>query len=745
MRWSFLCVTLASFHAVAVVAPAELAESTVPFAESFADNLYQEELLRERLFSDSLGSGAREEGLRTSRYKSRPPSQSRFLSLETFGPTPGEPLRQEQPHVQMLAGYRRLTSEDWCAAKSASGNHTLPGGAPTCFITTQVAVVSHTQLQLQTSSRVGDASPPAVISGGSATRLFLIDGGTLTLSNLVLEEGSAVAGGAVFVMNAGLLRVAGKAPSTVIIRKSLALNMNSGIAGAVLLHGSGSTLVATGTGVNLLIEHNVALTGGGLVVSSGAIMVVENGAILAVKRNTAMLDDGKPNMIPRFLQAEPIPNSEGEVSDHPLRCTTLTHRSSFEGQEWFYLDDEGEELGPFSIREIERFYAEGSVDKETHVWTEEYENWQKVGECFAINEVIDGINRAAAESVVSGAAVTLNDTQAADTRVESKRRALKLAIRTSIVAILYLIWPGLCSEVFKMFACRSFCADEGNNEGTLRLLADLDVICFDGEHLTYSLVLGLPMLFLYVVGFPSFTLVSIWRLRRRAKRRQVRVSSVKGHITWGVFYSAFKRDAWWWEGVVAVQKISIAMIGIFGSNMVQMQVPLTLLLVLFVILLTSSVQPFSKAIIYRLEMMSLAALVVTLWAALVFNTYPRCEVNGRSTLLWCSFLSVVVGIGDVSVALVIFISFLRLKNAAWCLDAYFKGARKRFRQLSLAVTGSITRRQHQPNEIVNSFHESQEEDRQRRIRKATVENTAPDNELVRNPLSAHQGIEMVNM
>ena len=47
------------------------------------------------------------------------------------------------------------------------------------------------------------------------------------------------------------------------------------------------------------------------------------------------------------------------------------------------------------------------------------------------------------------------------------------------------------------------------------------------------------------------------------------------------------------EGTVSNRKFILAVIGVFGSNMGQMQVMLTLMLVMIVIVITATVQPFS--------------------------------------------------------------------------------------------------------------------------------------------------------
>ena len=111
----------------------------------------------------------------------------------------------------------------------------------------------------------------------------------------------------------------------------------------------------------------------------------------------------------------------------------------------------------------------------------------------------------------------------------------------SVVALLYLIWPGLCSVTFSLFACRSLCGETAK----LRLRADLDEVCFQGRHAAYTYAVGAPMLLLYVFGLPLGALLMVKRMRRRAERKNQAVQDCKGHATWGLFYSAFRDDTWW--------------------------------------------------------------------------------------------------------------------------------------------------------------------------------------------------------
>ena len=241
---------------------------------------------------------------------------------------------------------------------------------------------------------------------------------------------------------------------------------------------------------------------------------------------------------------------------------------------------------------------------------------------------------------------------------------LERKIKTSCVALLYLLWPSLCSQTFSLFACRSVCDD-----ATTFLRADLDVSCWEGRHLHYALGLGLPMLLLYDIGLPVAALLRVRSMH------QADVVDEEDEKIYGMFYTAFRDEMWWWEGTVAARKIVIALIGVFGAEMASMQVHLTAMLVVLIIVVTAQVRPFGglkHGVLHILEMASLLATFLTLWAGSIFNAHPKCEdpLKGEgSTLVWCDALSVMVGLVDISVLAAIGSCFVYMKVAAMSTEA----------------------------------------------------------------------------
>lgn len=117
---------------------------------------------------------------------------------------------------------------------------------------------------------------------------------------------------------------------------------------------------------------------------------------------------------------------------------------------------------------------------------------------------------------------------------------------------------------------------------------------------------------------------------------------------------------------MALRKIGIAMIGVFGIAMEEMQVSLTLVLVFLVILLTAVRRPYGEnstgKLLQRLELSTLCLLYLTLWTASVFTLYPRCEIREGESVWWCELMSVIIGLADVTMVILIILLFVWLKG-----------------------------------------------------------------------------------
>ena len=80
-----------------------------------------------------------------------------------------------------------------------------------------------------------------------------------------------------------------------------------------------------------------------------------------------------------------------------------------------------------------------------------------------------------------------------------------------------------------------------------------------------------------------------------------------------------------------------------------MQIHITLVMIMFILVVTAYVKPFGGEQSEPLLLLELGSLLVTflaLWSGSIFNDYPKCQdpLQGEGiTLPWCDALSLIVG------------------------------------------------------------------------------------------------------
>ena len=227
------------------------------------------------------------------------------------------------------------------------------------------------------------------------------------------------------------------------------------------------------------------------------------------------------------------------------------------------------------------------------------------------------------------------------------------------------------STTFTLFSCRNVC------EKTLFRL-DLEEECWVGRHAAYSYAVGVPMLVIYVFGLPLLAMTMIQRLQKKMRaltansvilKENTKRSSGRGHHRWfsnvnvvnkaskseisthqafGILYTSFRGDVWWWESTVTMRKILIVGIGVFGEAMGEMQVHVTAYIVVIIMMITAIVRPYGESeMLHYLELSTLTCIWMTLWAGTIFNSHPRCEDGKGGTVGWCDGLSIFIGILDI--------------------------------------------------------------------------------------------------
>jgi hypothetical protein len=111
-----------------------------------------------------------------------------------------------------------------------------------------------------------------------------------------------------------------------------------------------------------------------------------------------------------------------------------------------------------------------------------------------------------------------------------------------------------------------------NQDNTLWLSSDMEEECYVGRHLANIVGVAVPGLLVYCVGMPLVAFLILYRHQRQQ-------TTNKYVFRLGLLYSGYRRDRWWWEGVVVIRKVGIILTTTFlYSDTLQLHVMMLILI-----------------------------------------------------------------------------------------------------------------------------------------------------------------------
>ncbi|TNV74882.1 hypothetical protein FGO68_gene8180 [Halteria grandinella] len=133
-------------------------------------------------------------------------------------------------------------------------------------------------------------------------------------------------------------------------------------------------------------------------------------------------------------------------------------------------------------------------------------------------------------------------------RQRRKFKLLRYISQTSLI-IIYLLYPTITNLSFSLFNCVQL------EDGQVYLKRDFTVKCWEGSHTFMASYVGIPILVIWVVGFPSFIFWRLWLNRKRLNDKEI-------VLNYGLFYVGLDDHAYFWEIVVTnIRKVIFIICG----------------------------------------------------------------------------------------------------------------------------------------------------------------------------------------
>lgn len=136
-------------------------------------------------------------------------------------------------------------------------------------------------------------------------------------------------------------------------------------------------------------------------------------------------------------------------------------------------------------------------------------------------------------------------------------------VTASVVVTLFLLQPTILNSMSRLFACMQLGKESF-------VVADLNLKCWDSEHVTMILIFALPCLVIWNILFPIFCLFKITQSRRNLKHEDT-------VLKYGFMYNGFDHRSFYWGFVKYFQKAVIIILRM--SNLESGQKMITILFV----------------------------------------------------------------------------------------------------------------------------------------------------------------------
>ena len=194
---------------------------------------------------------------------------------------------------------------------------------------------------------------------------------------------------------------------------------------------------------------------------------------------------------------------------------------------------------------------------------------------------------------------------------DGRSPSLKDGFIATMVFLMYLMYPTLCRQAFALFICTAV----GDKD---YMIADLQEECWVGRHMTWIVFCSIPQIFLHVLGFPAIGLYAVYRKKRLKGHshdksfsglREIKIrntlSSTISLFKFGMLYSAYGPNRWYWDAIIAFKKASIAFLTSFVTKP-ELEVHWVVFFTSSFILLNEFGKPYNDPV--KVQMMREAAL-----------------------------------------------------------------------------------------------------------------------------------------
>jgi len=124
----------------------------------------------------------------------------------------------------------------------------------------------------------------------------------------------------------------------------------------------------------------------------------------------------------------------------------------------------------------------------------------------------------------------------------------------SIIIIIFISLPTITTITFAIYNCVNIF-----NNGSTYLALDMSIECWTGSHSYYAESFGIPIIIIWVVGFPLLALGILF-----FKRKSLNENGTL--VRYGFLYTGLNSNAFYWEILLHFRKVLLICINVFFTT-----------------------------------------------------------------------------------------------------------------------------------------------------------------------------------
>ncbi|KAG2493106.1 hypothetical protein HYH03_008769 [Edaphochlamys debaryana] len=227
----------------------------------------------------------------------------------------------------------------------------------------------------------------------------------------------------------------------------------------------------------------------------------------------------------------------------------------------------------------------------------------------------------------------------------------------TFITTMFFFYPNVVQSLMTIFDCQEVDSSTPSNPLADGIGLDTDAVwsqdfgetCYQGSHLGLVLGLGLPGCILIAVGWP---LVSALLVAGKLPTCLINIRFTEDMTEF--FLADFKAKYVWWESLVMLRKLAIAIIVTFldGPTSAGVQLLLVICVLVLAMAIHLTAMPYHHLYTNNLEIVSLVVLLTTLYLSLYFSLDGSISSTGRvaisviiliiNILMCCAFVFFII-------------------------------------------------------------------------------------------------------